>query len=355
MPDRSSEKRARIASVALAVPEVVVDRQETIACLARLFPAEDPDFVRGLVARSGVERRHFPLPADALVEASDFTERNARYAEAGLELATRAARLAIERAQLRPAEIDVVLDVSCTGLLIPALDVDLAPRLGLRPDVCRVPITESGCAGGGLGLGLATRFARGGERVLLVAVELCSSTFVREDRTRTNLVASALFGDGAGAAVVTPEGPGPGFEAVGSHLFPGTRGAMGFDVGSHGLRLVLQRELPEILRHGLRPVVESFLARHGRRVEDIDLHLLHPGGPRVLEVYAEMFGLAPEALRFSREALRLYGNLSSASIFAVLDLAFEAGARPAPGNEALLVSFGPGLSAEMALLSWPPR
>jgi alkylresorcinol/alkylpyrone synthase len=352
MSNRSGDESARLASVALAFPEVAVGREETIATLLRLFPSEDPQFIRSLVSRSGVERRFFPLPADDLIEAGDFTERNARYAEATLALATSAARLALERAKLRPEEIDVLVDVSCTGILIPALDVDLAPGLGLRHDVCRVPVTESGCAGGGLGLSLAARFARSGERALLVAVELCSATFVREDRSRTNLVASALFGDGAGAAVVSPGGSGPRLLAVGSHLFPETRGAMGFEVGTHGLRLVLQRELPEILRRGLRGALEGFLAREGRTIDDVALHLVHPGGPRVLEVYQEIFGLAEGDLRFSREALRSFGNLSSVSIFAVLDLAFGAGARAAPGRCALLVSFGPGLSAEFALLDW---
>ncbi|HET6203144.1 MAG TPA: 3-oxoacyl-[acyl-carrier-protein] synthase III C-terminal domain-containing protein [Planctomycetota bacterium] len=347
-----SRPRPRIASVATAVPEYALGAEETTECLVRLFPAEDPEFVRALVARSGVERRYFPFPAEQLLSPGDFTLRNARYAEVALELCHRAGRTALERAALDPGEVDVVLDVSCTGISIPALDVDLAPRLGLRPDACRVPITESGCAGGGLGLGLATRFARGGERVLLVAVELCSGTLVREDRSRTNLVAGALFGDGAAAAVVLPEGRGPRIVATGSHLFPATRAAMGFDVGTHGLRILLQRELPEILRRELRPAVEAFLARHGRTAGDVGLHLLHPGGRRVLEVYGEVFALENGALRFSREALRRYGNLSSASILAVLDLAFEAGARPDPGKEGLLVAFGPGLSAEMALLSW---
>ncbi|MGH7150596.1 MAG: type III polyketide synthase [Planctomycetota bacterium] len=342
----------RIASVALAVPEYALGKEETIECLLRLFPAEEPEFVRGLVHRSGVERRHFPFPPERLLEPGDFTERNARYVEVALELAHQASRLALERARVDPSRVDVVLDVSCTGIAIPALDVALAARLGLRADVCRVPITESGCAAGALGLGLATRFARGGERVLLVAVELCSATLVREDRSRTNLVSSALFGDGAGAAVVVPDGEGPAVRAVGSHLFPDTRGAMGFDVGTHGLRILLQRELPEILRRGLRPAVEVFLSRHGRAVGDVGLHLLHPGGRRVLEVYGALFGLSEDALRFPREALRRYGNLSSASILTVLDLAFADGARPEQGKDALVVAFGPGLSAELALLSW---
>ncbi|MCI0589216.1 MAG: type III polyketide synthase [Planctomycetes bacterium] len=342
----------RIAAVATAVPEYVLGAEETIECLLRLFPAEEPEFVRSLVLRSGVERRHFPFPPENLLDPGDFTERNARYAEAALELADRACRLALERARLDASAVDVVLDVSCTGIAIPALDVPLAARLGLRPDVCRVPITESGCAAGALGLGLAARFARGGERVLVVAVELCSATLVREDRSRANLVSGALFGDGAGAAVVAQDGEGPAIRAVGSHLFPDTRGAMGFDVGTHGLRILLQRELPEILRRGLRPAIESFLSKNGRAVGDVGLHLLHPGGRRVLEVYGALFDLPKDALRFPREALRRYGNLSSASILTVLDLAFAGGARPAPGKEALVVAFGPGLSAELALLSW---
>src|SRR4029079_6104932 len=135
-------------------------------------------------------------------------------------LSARACRTALDRASMRANEIDVIVDVSCTGIAIPAVDVALAPLLGLRPDVTRIPVTESGCAAGALGLAIAQRFARTGQRVLVLAVALCSLSHVHEDSSRANLIASVLFGDGAAAAVVVPEGRGPSITACGSHLIP---------------------------------------------------------------------------------------------------------------------------------------
>jgi alkylresorcinol/alkylpyrone synthase len=325
---------------------------ETAAALRRLLAAEDPAFVDQLVLRSGGDRRRLALPLEETLGERGFTERNALWRRAALELAERAAREALARADVASGGIDVLIDVSCTGIAIPALDVELAGRIGLRPDARRIPITESGCAAGALALGLAGSFAQQGPRALVVAVELCSLTLCREDASRTNLVASVLFGDGAAAAVLGPGAAGPRLTAVGSRLLPGTGDMMGFDVGSHGLRIVLQRELPAALARHLRGAIEEFLAQHGREGSGIGLHLVHPGGRRILDAYEEMFELAPGALSLSREALRRHGNLSSASILTVLELALASGARPEHGREALLVGVGPGLSLELSLWSF---
>lgn len=337
-----------LRSVASAFPRTRVDTRVAIDTLTRLFPAEDPEFVRALVERCGIDERRIATTIPEVLAPSTFTERNAQYREAAADLALEAARKAVLRAGLELSAIDVVIDVSCTGVVIPALDVDLAPRLGLRPDVRRIPITESGCAAGALALGLAASLARTGERVLVVAVELCSLSLVSGDRSRTNLIAAVLFGDGAAAAVVAPDGPGPRITAVGSHLIQATHHVMGFDVGDHGLRIFLDRELPNVLVEALPAARERFLARHGVLPQDIGLHLIHPGGRRVMEAYESMCGLAPGGLRFSRESLRRHGNLSSASVLTVIELALAEGVRP--GTTAFVLAVGPGLSLEMALL-----
>lgn len=353
--DSSSVRRARLAGVASATPPHVVGPAETALALRRLFPEEDPALIDQLVERSGVETRHIALPLEETLRRRDFTQRNRIWREAALELSERAARSALERAGTDPAAIDVVLDVSCTGVAIPALDVALVPRLGLRHDVLRLPITESGCAAGALALGVGRSFAERGARVLVIACELCSLTFVGDDVSRTNLVASVLFGDGAAAAVLAPEGPGPRMLASGSRLLPETEGLMGFDVGTHGLRIVLQRELPAVLASELRASIEGFLGSHGRDPSNVALHLVHPGGRRILDAYAEIFGLDDGALSISRESLRRYGNLSSASVLTLLEIAVERGLRPRTGSDALVVGVGPGLSLELSLWSFDPR
>lgn len=348
---RSSAPAPRLLGVASAFPKTRIDKEAAHAALIRLFPSEAPAFIAQLVERSGVDSRYIALPVEGTLTPRDFTERNLIYRAAGTELAISAAQRALAAARCTPTEIDCVIDVSCTGVAIPALDVDLVPALGLRRDVRRIPITESGCAAGALALGLAGDLARGGATTLVVAVELCSLTLCR-DESRTNLVASVLFGDGAAAAILGPRGEGPTLVAAGSHLFEDTRGMMGFDVGQHGLRIVLQKELPGHLERNLRAAIEAFLHAHDRRPSDIGLHLVHPGGRRILETYRTLFALDENALQFSEEALRRYGNLSSASILTVLELALAAHARPTPGRDALLVGIGPGLSMEISLWSW---
>ncbi len=342
---------AHLAGVSTAFPPHVVDQETTIAGLAQLFPEESPAFIRGLVKRSGVETRHLAPSVPEVLAPSDFSERNRRYGSAAQALALTAARAALAKTRVDPERIDVLVDVSCTGLTIPALDVALSQELGLRPDVRRIPITEAGCAAGALALGLGGSLCSSGEVVLLVAVELCSLTLCGGDRSRTNLVSAALFGDGAGAAVLVPGGSGPRLTATGSYLIPGSRDAMGFDIGTHGLRIVLQKELPDLVQRDLGPVIERFLAAHGRSRSDVGLYLLHPGGRRILEAYHEVLGLGEAELAYSRESLRRYGNLSSVSVLTVLELAFEAGFPLAPGRDALVLGLGPGLSLELALLT----
>lgn len=348
---RRADPVAHVASVATAFPDTVVGQEDAIAVLSRLFPDEDGGRIESLVRRSGIERRFISPTLERVLGGSCFSERNADYHAAAVSLAERASRDALEKAGVAAHEVDILIDVSCTGIAIPALDVSLAPLLGLRGDVRRIPITESGCAGGALALGLADSLARAGHRVLIVAVELCSLSRCSGDRSRTNLVASVLFGDGAAAAVVGPQGPGVRIEAVRSHLIPNTRDIMGFDVGSHGMRIVLERELPRVVSEHLPAAVATFLAATGRTPDDLGLHLVHPGGRKILEAYETHFGLGREGLRYSRSVLAEYGNLSSASILAVLGLAIEDEA-VAPDAEALLVAIGPGLSLEMALLDF---
>jgi alkylresorcinol/alkylpyrone synthase len=338
-----------IAGFALALPEHRVDQARSVDELARLFPGESREFIAGIVHHSGVRERRMALPPERLLALPDFTARNAAWLEAAVEHCTRAGETALAAAGLTGDDVDAIVDVSCTGMAIPALDVHLAPRLGLRADCLRVPISAAGCAGGALGLNLAAQLAA--ERtVLLLAAEFCTLAFVPGETDRANLIAGALFGDGAAALVLTPGGAGPRIVAAGSHLFPDTRHAMGFEIGTHGLRIRLDRTLPVMLQRGLRPVVESFLAAHGLSMDDVGLHLVHTGGRRVLDVYEEIFGLPSDGLAASREALARYGNLSSASIFTVMHEAGRLGLRPPRGKFTLAVAFGPGLSVEMLLL-----
>jgi len=329
-----------------------VGQDDAIGALVELFPHEDPRAIESMVRRSGIDQRFIVTDLAAMFEQPDFTRRNDIYREAAVDLAERAATEALERAGVAAADIDVVIDVSCTGISLPAVDVMLSPRIGLRSDVMRIPIAEAGCAAGALGLNLASRLAANGQNVLLVAVELCSLTFVGEDLSRTNLVASVIFGDGAGAAIVTPDGAGPRFRASHSHLIENTAELMGFDIGTQGLRIVLDKELPALMGAHLPDVIRAFLSMHELTPHDLGLHLVHPGGRSILDTYQTRFELDPNELRFSRAVLASVGNLSSAAILAVLQRALGEERPSDAKRDALVVAIGPGLSFELSLLEF---
>ncbi|MFK5956788.1 MAG: 3-oxoacyl-[acyl-carrier-protein] synthase III C-terminal domain-containing protein [Planctomycetota bacterium] len=343
----------RLLSVATSFPDNLVNAEETLDALKGLFPDEDTEFIASLIQNSGVSQRHTALPPAELLQLKDFSERNLMYAEHAHKHALDASQKALCNAQLKANQVDVIIDVSCTGICIPALDVSLSADLGFRPDVLRLPITESGCAAGSLALGIAMNLARNGQTVLVIAVEMCTLSFIRGDMERSNLIAGVLFGDGAAAAVVSPgvaQAKETQLLASGTYLFPDTKHAMGFDIGTHGLRLVLDRSLPVLLRKHLREVVDQFLERNGSCVEQVGLHLVHTGGRRILDIYEQVMDLEDGALVTSRKALGLRGNISSVSILMVLEQARLDGLQAGKGKHALGVAFGPGLSVEMFLM-----
>jgi alkylresorcinol/alkylpyrone synthase len=339
-----------------------VDQNNARALIEALFS----DLLKGVNRRllevfdhSGVESRRICMPLDWYATSHDFGETNALYLEHALALAEDAAERAIRAAGLEPSDVDHVVFVSSTGIATPSLDARLANRMGLREDVRRTPIWGLGCAGGAAGLSRARDFALADPeaRVLLIALELCSLTFQRNDLDRRNLVAASLFSDGAAAAVVA----GSAHAAVGedasaslellasrSTLWPDTLDIMGWDVDARGLHVVFSRDIPSIVRRWARPNLEAFLAASGLALEDLTHVIAHPGGPKVLAAYAEALGLAPDALRHAREVLRTCGNMSSPTCLFVLERAFAAGDFR-PGDTAVVAALGPGFSSEYVL------
>jgi alkylresorcinol/alkylpyrone synthase len=297
-----------------------------------------------LFDRAGVRSRRFSFPLEYYLQKRGFEERNADFARGALLLAERAARAALERAGLRAADVDQLLLVTTTGLATPSLDALLAGRLGLRDDVRRWPLFGIGCAAGA---GALVRAAELPGRVLAVAVELSGQVFSREALEPVDLVGAALFGDGAAAAVVVPDGKGPRLVAGKSVLFPDSADLMGWRFTAGGMRLVLAKEVTALVRERLPAVVDRFLADAGFRRADIAHWALHPGGRKILEAYGQGLGLDERALRWTRGSLERIGNVSSASaLFVLSDLA------PKPGERVLVAGLGPGFAAELAVLEW---
>jgi predicted naringenin-chalcone synthase len=313
----------------------------------------DPEAARELLLRTFSRLRVAELrpgtrytvePADRLLRQRPLGDAMRTYAIHAPRLAAEAARRAMADARVSADRIDMIVTVSCTGYQVPAMDVAMVAELGLRPDVIRMPITELGCSGGLSALGLAHRHveARPDDRVLVVAVELCSLCFQPGDRSLDNLTASMVFGDGAGAVVVGGGGPPPGRTEVvasGRHLVPDTTECLGFDLRDDGFHIVLGSRLPKVLEARLAPIVRGFWA--GGLPE---YHVVHAGGPRVFDAVERALGLGPDALALSRHVFERVGNLSSASIiFALAEL-------DEVGGDGLALAFGPGVTVELARL-----
>jgi alkylresorcinol/alkylpyrone synthase len=310
--------------------------------------------VQAIIENAGVRQRFGVETLDYVMTPRPLSQTSRQYQTHAVELGRRVARQCLDRAGLDPSQVDYVITVSCTGVMIPSLDAYLINDLGMRPDVRRLPITELGCAGGAVALSRAHEFARAfpEANVLVVAVELSSLTFQQGDASMANIVSGALFGDGAAAALVTGR-PGRGAEVIDteSHLFPGSYDTMGFDLRETGLHIVLSKHVGELIRAGLGPVLDRLLARNRLGRADLRFFVLHPGGRKVLEIMEEELQLPRELTQPSWNVLAEYGNLSSATVLFVLDEWLTSRTR-VPGERGIMAAFGPGFSAELLLLRW---
>jgi alkylresorcinol/alkylpyrone synthase len=340
-----------ILSLATAVPPHPLGQPEVALRARHLFATSaGADFERlmPVFAHAGIERRYSSVPIEWYERAHGWAERNALYLEHAVPLLEQAAGDALALAGLRPEEIDAIVVVSTTGVATPSLDARLIERLPFRRDVRRLPIFGLGCAGGVIGLSRAADLARAApdSRVLFLVVELCALCFRKDDTTKSNIVATALFGDGAAAAVLSCRGNGPRLGAAGEHTWPQSLDIMGWDVAEDGLRAVFSRDIPALVRHHMRDVTGDFLARRGLRSADIDYFVCHPGGAKVLTALEEAFDLAPGALADARGVLRDYGNMSAATVLFVLERALRTGI----SGRVLMTALGPGFTAAFQVI-----
>jgi alkylresorcinol/alkylpyrone synthase len=313
--------------------------------------------MRRLHAGTRVEHRHLALPLDAYPSLTDLGTANDAFLACAEELAARAIRSALDAAAVPPEEVDLVMSTTVTGIAAPSLEARIARRAGLRPDVKRLPIFGLGCVAGAAGIARLHDFLVGtpGGVAVLLSVELCSLTMQRDDGSTANLVASGLFGDGASAVVLVGadragDVAGPLVLDSRSHLYPHTERTMGWDVTSTGLKIVLDAEVPDLVRKYLAEDVHAFLGSHGLSVEDVRSWVCHPGGPKVIEAMQDALNLSADELATTWRSLADVGNLSSSSVLHVLSRTIASG--PAAGTYGLLMAMGPGFCSELVLLRW---
>lgn len=349
---------SRIAAVAPVLPAYAYTQAEITAELAPLIsavPARRAVLER-MHAASGIATRHTALPLERYRDLGDFRASNDLFIEVATDLAERALREALAAVGLEPPDVDYVMFTSVTGISAPSVDALLVSRLGLRPDVKRLPSFGLGCVGGAAGLARVNDYLVGhpDEVGVLLSVELCSLTLQRDDETMANFVATGLFGDGAAAVVLVGDNrsePGPRIVDTRSSFFPDTREVIGWNIGATGFEIVLTAGVAEVIERHFPAEVAAFLADHGLTIGDVEAWVAHPGGPRVLDAFASSLDLPRERFDTSWATLDRVGNLSSAAVLHVLADTITAGVTP--GCSGLLFALGPGVSAELVLLEWP--
>jgi alkylresorcinol/alkylpyrone synthase len=348
----------KIAAVGSALPDHYYDQATLTRYLEQVF-ADDPVAARRLAqlhAATRVRGRYLALPLEDYAALGDFTAQNAAWLRCALELGERATAQALQRAGLQPADVDAIFFSTVTGLASPSLEARLMNRMAMRSDVRRVPMFGVGCVAGAAAVARAADFVRAEPRgvALVLTVELCSLTLQRHDRSVANLISTGLFGDGAAAAVVVGHeraAAGPAIVATRSVFYPDTEDVMGWDIGSHGFRIVLSPAVPTVARERVPQDVDAFLAAHRLRRADVARWIAHPGGPKVLQALQDGLGLETAALQHSWENLERVGNLSSASVLLILEATLAA-APPARGAHGLMLAMGPGFCSELLLLRW---
>ncbi len=354
-PTPTSSAVPRLTALATATPAYDLLQEDVADRAAALFAPVEGGFHRlaPVYRNAQIERRHACVPLDWFSEDHSFAERNALFLENATALLVEAAQKALDEAQLTAADIDTIVTVCSSGIATPALDARVMERLAFRRDVQRMPIFGLGCAGGVLGLSRAAAMAQAAPQsnVLLLVVELCSLTFRRQDRSKSNMVATALFGDGAAAAVITcredaaNEGA-PRLGPWGEHTWPDSLDVMGWEVADDGLKVVFSRDIPTLVRDCLRPVIDSFLARHEIALREIDEFVCHPGGAKVLDALEDCFELQRGALTHARDTLRDHGNMSAVTVLFVLRATLDARLK----GRRLMTTLGPGFTAGMMML-----
>lgn len=354
---------SQVLAVRGTLPDHKYTQEVVTAFFADLIATERLDRVllERLHANAGVSSRHTALPLEDYAAIADFGQANDHFIEIAPRLGAQAVTAALDAAGLTAQDVDMLLSTTITGVVVPSLEARVAPLLGLRPDVKRMPIMGLGCLAGAAGIARVHDYLVGHstEVAVLLSVELCSLTVQRSDTSVPNLVASGLFGDGAAAVVVVgdqhhlagvaSETSRPEVLASRSRMYPDTERAMGWDVGSTGLRIVLGAEVPLLVEEYVGDDVDRFLTDHGLSRDDIEWWVCHPGGPKVLEALQQALGLSRYDVEVTWDSLDRIGNLSSASVLFVLEDTLRE-RPPEPGTFGIVMAMGPGFSLELVLM-----
>jgi alkylresorcinol/alkylpyrone synthase len=348
----------QIVSAASAFPQHYYSQEMLLAALQEYWgdQIENPHVLRRLHRHVGVDGRFLAIPKEEYLKMRTWGEANQHWIRTAKDLGEKAVSGALADAGLHGRNLGAIFFTSVTGICSPSIDALLINQMGLCRNIRRVPIFGLGCVAGAAAISRAADYVRAypSQVAVVLSVELCSLTIQRDDVSMANLISAGLFGDGAAAVIVAGADcgfSGPKILATRSVFYPNTEEMMGWDISEKGFRIVLSREVPNLVRENLAHDLDDFLAERGLTRADIRSWVLHTGGPKILEATAEALGLKNGELDVSWQCLRRTGNLSSASVLVVLEEVMK-NRRPEPGTLGLLAAMGPGFCSEFVLLEW---
>lgn len=347
----------KIHTVAKQLPKYSRTTAEIIPFLDTWLTGQDERFIRKvkkIFEGAAVDKRYSIMDPIEVFSNTSFEERNTIYVREIIELGEKVLQKALSKSQWKPEDLDYIITVSCTGIMIPSLDAYLINKLNLKQDIVRLPVTEMGCAAGVSGIIYAKNFlkANPGKRAAVIAVESPTATFQLHDFSMANIVSAAIFGDGAACVLLSSNEEDEGPEILDEemyHFYDNTH-MMGFKLTNSGLQMVLDIEVPETIAAHFPNIINPFLKKNNLTIIDIDHLIFHPGGKKILQTVEELFSDLGKNIDDTKEVLRLYGNMSSATVLYVLERFMES--KPSKGEKGLMLSFGPGFSAQRVLLQF---
>ncbi len=355
--DNQKKNRVTIRAVAKQLPPHSRSTEEIIPFIETWLAGQDERFIRKVLkifGNAGVSRRYSIMGPEEVFTRTSFEEKNDIYIRECTRLAEASLLKALDKAGWQADDIDYLITVSCTGIMIPSVDAYLVNSLRMKQGVVRLPVTEMGCAAGVSGIIYASNFLRAnpGKKAAVVAVESPTATFQLTDFSMANIVSTAIFGDGAAAILLSSDekDTGPYIAAEDMYHFFDAIHMMGFRLTNTGLQMILDETVPETIAAHFPKIIHPFLEKNGITINEVDHFIFHPGGRKILQTVDELFGSLGKNIHETRDVLNQYGNMSSVTVLYVLERFLEK--EIAAGDTGLMLSFGPGFSAQSVLLKW---
>jgi len=347
----------KIVTVAKQLPQYSRTTEDILPLLDGWLQGQEDRFikkVKKIFEGAAVDKRYSIMDPAEVFTATSFEDKNDIYSREAIILGEQVLEKALSKAGWEPETLDYIITVSCTGIMIPSLDAYLINKMKLRQDIVRLPVTEMGCAAGISGIIYAKNFlkANPGKRAAVIAVESPTATFQLDDFSMPNIVSAAIFGDGAACCLLSSYEADYGPEIISEEMyhFYDAEHMMGFKLTNSGLQMVLDIEVPDTIASHFGDIIHPFLQKNDLEIKDIDHMIFHPGGKKIVTTVESLFSGLGKNIEATKEVLKQYGNMSSATVLYVLESIMDTA--PEKGEKGLMLSFGPGFSAQRVLLQW---